>query len=78
MHGAAYNELGYAYTRLDKKDSALHCLGCAIYFNPGNPKSYVNKTLLLLNAGRYDEALFLLDEPARQIPSFDATTVLKG
>lgn len=78
MNGAAFNEMGYAYSRLFKKDSALICLERAIRFNPKHPKAYVNKIFLLVNLKRREEALSTLDEMIRQMPEFTAGAPLKG
>lgn len=78
MNGAAFNELGYAYTRLFKKDSALLCLDRSIQFNPNHPKAYINKVFLLVNLKQREQALSTLDELSRRIPDFNAAKPLRG
>ncbi len=62
INGTAYNELGYAYTRLNQYDSALHYLNLSIEANSLNPKPYLNQSVVYMQQKKFDDAIQSLEK----------------
>lgn len=78
LNGTVYSELGYTYSRLKKMDSAYYYLDQSIRINPTFPKAYVNKSMLLKNQKRYEEAIDVMNTLLNQCPDFLIAYVLLG
>lgn len=70
LNGTVYSELGYSFSRLKKMDSAFYFLDQSIRINPKYPKAYVNKSMLLKNQKKYEEAVDVMNALLKLNPDF--------
>ncbi|MEW7278250.1 tetratricopeptide repeat protein [Aquimarina sp. 2201CG1-2-11] len=70
-YGSGYNILGYAYINNNELDKARKAFDNFIRCEPKNGNAYDSKADLLLQLGKYEEALKLKQKAYQLAPSFD-------
>jgi len=76
--GVAFGELGYAYTRLGDFQNAITYLDKAIQLNKFAPDPYQTKSVLLMQQGKNDLALPVLDSLIQYVPTYAMGYVQRG
>ena len=76
--GAAFNELGYAYTRLKNYDSARLHLDKAIALNPSYTKAYLNKSVVFMQQKQFDESIAVLNTLLQAKPDLAMVFAQRG
>jgi tetratricopeptide (TPR) repeat protein len=76
--GIAFGELGYAYARLGDFQNAITYLDKAILLNKFAPDPYQTKSVLLMQQGKNDLALPVLDSLIEFVPDYAMGYVQRG
>jgi tetratricopeptide (TPR) repeat protein len=77
-NGTAYNELGFAYSRLKQYSEAHQYLNRAIAINPRYPKPYLNKMVLYQTKKENQAAVEIIEQLIAQVPDFAAAYIQLG
>ena len=77
-NGIAFGELGYAYTRMGDFKNAITYLDKAIELNKFAPDPYQSKSVLLMQQGKNELALNVLDSLIEYVPEYAMGYVQRG
>jgi tetratricopeptide (TPR) repeat protein len=77
-NGIAYSELGNAYLRIGDFKNAIVYLEKAINLNKLSPEAYQSKAVLLMQQGKNDLALTVLDSLIKFVSSYAIAYVQRG
>ena len=69
-NGNAFGELGYSYTRIGDFVDALTYIDKAIELNKFAPEPYLSKSVILIQQGKKELALNVLDSLTRYLPTY--------
>jgi tetratricopeptide (TPR) repeat protein len=76
--GIAFGELGYAYARMSDFQNAITYLDKAIQVNKFSPDPYQTKSVLLMQQGKNNLALKVLDSLIEYVPDYAMGYVQRG
>lgn len=77
-NGIAFGELGYTYTRMGDFKNAITYLDKAIGLNKFSPEPYLSKSVLLMQQGKNELALNVLDSLIEHISDYAMGYVQRG
>lgn len=72
------SQLGWVYTLMHQYDKGVETAEKGLAFNPNNSRAYCNLGLTLMEAGRCEEAVILIDKALRISPIPSANILFSG